>query len=392
MTSLRSVKLRSVCIQDRNSIRPGQRDDLRYIGLETIESKTGLFVEGVLSKTPEVPQANSFHFTDRHVLYGKLRPYLNKVALPNFEGKCSTEIIPLLPSDELDRAYLAFFLRSAQAVSHISAKTAGARMPRADMDFVLGLELPLLPIPEQRRIVDILSRAEGIVRLRRDAQRKAAELIPGIFLDMFGDPATNPKGWAVCRLEDLIAETKLGLVRGSKEVFEDGLFPYLRMNSVGDGYVRTDNLKRVNATDKDVAEYSLHVGDFLFNTRNSKELVGKTGIFPGATEPCILFNNNLMRIRFKQEMILPEFVNAQFQTDSMQRQLESIKRGTTSVFAVYYKDLRNLILIVPTLDEQCKFSEMVQNIRSIQSQQDAATEKAEAAFAALLAQAFRPAT
>ena len=55
--------------------------------------------------------------------------------------------------------------------------------------------MPVPPIDEQRRIVDILSRAEGIVRLRREAQKKAAELIPALFLEMFGDPATNPKGW-----------------------------------------------------------------------------------------------------------------------------------------------------------------------------------------------------
>lgn len=84
-------------------------------------------------------------------MYGKLRPYLNKVALPDFDGKCSTEIIPLLPSSDLYRGYLAYFLRSAQTVSRISAKTAGARMPRADMDFVLSLEIPLPPIAEQRQ-------------------------------------------------------------------------------------------------------------------------------------------------------------------------------------------------------------------------------------------------
>ena len=61
--------------------------------------------------------------------------------MPSFEGKCSTEIIPLLPCECLDRRYLAYFLRSPNTVSRISAKVAGARMPRADMNFVLGLEL-----------------------------------------------------------------------------------------------------------------------------------------------------------------------------------------------------------------------------------------------------------
>ena len=76
-------------------------------------------------------------------------------------------------------------------------------MPRADMGMVLRLELSLPSPDEQRRIVDTLSRAEGIVRLLREAQTKAAELIPALFLDMFGDPATNPRGWKTVRLGDL---------------------------------------------------------------------------------------------------------------------------------------------------------------------------------------------
>ena len=82
---------------------------------------------------------------------------------------------------------------------------------------------------------------------------------------------------------------------------------------------------RVDATEKESAEHSLRYGDFLFNTRNSKELVGKTGMFVGAGEPVVLFNNNLMRMRFNGKSLLPEYVNALFQTPYVQNQLEAIK-------------------------------------------------------------------
>ena len=160
------------------------------------------------------------------------------------------------------------------------------------------------------------------------------------------------------------------------------------MDAVGGGYVRTTGLKRVDATSTEIADYSLRYGDFLFNTRNSKELVGKTGMFIGASEPVVLFNNNLMRMRFDQQILVPEYVNALFQTKHMQNQLDSIKRGTTSVFAIYYKDLRHLQLTTPSLDMQADFARHVSLVQSIQGQNAMATLKAKATFDALLAQAF----
>ena len=233
MTQVATVRLRDVCRQDRVSVKTGERSSLKYIGLESIEANTGEFANGVLSKTPESPLANSFYFSPQHVLYGKLRPYLNKVALPDFEGKCSTEIIPLLPSATLDRSYLSFFLRTPRIVTEISGMTAGSRMPRADLDYLLGLELTLPPIPEQRRIVDILSRAESIVRLRREAQKKAAELIPALFLDTFGDPATNPKGWPVSVIEKLCAvRTGATPSRDNAVFYENGTVPWIKTGEV----------------------------------------------------------------------------------------------------------------------------------------------------------------
>jgi type I restriction enzyme S subunit len=110
-----------------------------------------------------VPEANAFAFSDIHVLYGKLRRYLNKVYLPPFSGKCSTELIPLRPNKRIQRAYLAFFLRAPATAEKISQRVAGARMPRAEMSFVMSLPIPLPPVKVQRHIVDMLSRVGGVL-------------------------------------------------------------------------------------------------------------------------------------------------------------------------------------------------------------------------------------
>jgi type I restriction enzyme S subunit len=301
-------------------------------------------------------------------------------------GVLNQHIFKVLPNSDIDPEYLFFALKNALA--ELSSKTHGSTMKHVVRGDFESTQVNVPQIAEQRRIVDLLSRAEGIVRLRREAEKKAAELIPALFLDMFGNPATNPKGWRTCSLDTVLSETKLGLVRGAKEMDGQNPFPYVRMDAVGGGSVRVSALKRVDATEKEIGEYSLRYGDFLFNTRNSKELVGKTGMFKGGNESVYLFNNNLMRMRFDGTSLLPEYVNALFQTSYIQKQLEAIKRGTTSVFAIYYKDLRHIELRLPDLKLQQEFAERFVQIDSIKVQQSAATAKAQTAFDALLAQTF----
>jgi len=91
--------------------------------------------------------------------------------------------------------------------------------------------------------------------------------------------------------------------------------------------------------------YSLESGDFLFNTRNSHELVGKSCIFDGG-EDEVLFNNNIMRVRFRPEVNSRFILNA-FSYAGTRLQLEAMKSGTTNVAAIYYRDLAKLSLPVP---------------------------------------------
>ncbi len=126
----------------------------------------------------------------------------------------------------------------------------------------------------------------------------------------------------------------------------------------------------------------------IFNTRNSRELVGKTGLCVDVGESPILFNNNLMRIRFNENLALPAFINAQFQTNYVQQQLDRIKRGTTSVFAIYFRELKDIELVLPNILEQRDFVEKLELLRSIVGSQLVAMAKVTATFNSLLANFF----
>ena len=385
MSSLEIRQLGDVCTQDRVSVKAGERGDLRYIGLEGIEAETGSFIEGELSKTPDAPKANSFYFTSRHVLYGKLRPYLNKVATPEFEGKCSTEIIPLLPAESLNRDYLAYFLRSPQVVSRISRQTAGARMPRADMGVVLGLEIPVPTLNDQHSIVDILKRADGIRRLRKQAQDTTRQLIPALFVDMFGDPATNSKRWPETTIGEAIKSADYG---SSTKASDDGAgLPLIRMGNV-DYSRRLDltELKYVQLPDDQIAKYRLSEGDILFNRTNSKDLVGKTGLWFGSTEAVAA--SYFIRVRVDRSVLNPFYLWAFMNSGHMKRVLFDTARGAIGQSNINAKELRAFHLPLPPASLQNRFEQRCRDLFALEVQGVSAASKNESVFQALLHRAF----
>ena len=158
--------LGEVCAFDKAQ---GIHRGLPYVGLEHIESHTARFIG---SSEPQPVKSSTFRFSDKHVLYGRLRPYLNKALAPDFDGHCSTEIFPLKPRPELSREYLLFWLLADETCDRINATCTGARMPRAQMNDVLSFEIPVPPLAEQQRIVGLLDEAfEGLATAKSNAEK-----------------------------------------------------------------------------------------------------------------------------------------------------------------------------------------------------------------------------
>jgi type I restriction enzyme, S subunit len=148
------------------------------VSLEDIESNTGRILANPATIPAQAGQSSTFRFDDRHVLYGKLRPYLNKVALPFFKGRCTTELIPLLPTPDASRLLIALLLRRPQTVGAAMRGVTGARMPRANLYEVLGQEVivPRTKEGQDALAAKMFARLEAIHRARALCQEQSSLL------------------------------------------------------------------------------------------------------------------------------------------------------------------------------------------------------------------------
>lgn len=253
-------------------------------------------------------------------------------------------------------------------VKHISAKQ------------VQNIELPFLPIAEQRRIVDILSRAEGIVRLRRGAEKKAAELIPALFLDMFGDPATNPKAWPELPIVELCAVQTGGTPSRENGAYYEGEIPWVKTGEVAGGLIlKTEEHISAQALAETNCK-KFPVGTILVAMYGQGQTRGRCavlGIEASTNQACAAI--------LPSDRIAGEFLFRLLQTQY--EHLRSLAQGGNQA-NLNLSMIKNYPVILPPIAIQNEFVERVSAISSIQSQQFAASAKAQASFDALLAQVF----
>lgn len=291
-------------------------------------------------------------------------------------------VMAITPNAErLDSDFLYFLLLT----KNLSDFASDSNPPSIRKSEVEQWKVRIPPLPEQRRIVDLLSRAEGIVRLRQEAEKKAAELIPALFLDMFGNPATNPKGWPMATVGDILDSADYG--SSTKASSEGTGLPLIRMGNVTySGDLDLTDLKYVELRPAEVERYSLRNGDILFNRTNSKELVGKTGLWDGSREA--VGASYFIRLRVRRELANPFFLWAFMNTAHMKRVLFDTARGAIGQANINSKELKAFPVPVPPLVLQNGFESHCKDMGSVVSQQSAATIKAQAAFEALLATTF----
>jgi len=357
-----------------------------HLTLDQIESDTGQIFNKQMKPAGEAGNS-TYVFDDANVLYSKLRPYLNKVVCPQEAGIATTELVPLSPQTDLvDREYLTHYMRSQAFVRFASATVAGVKMPRIIMEKFWSHEVPLPPLTEQRRIVEILDQADALRKQRAEADGRAARILPALFYQIFGDPATNPMGWPTRKIEQ-IAQVKGGkrLPKGEEYSPEPTRHRYIRGTDIYPGYIDETDLRYLYPEiQKKIKRYTVSEGDVVIT------IAGKIGVcapIPASLEGANLTENAAKLVAERQDEYHPVFLSAQLNSSFVQGQIVALT-GKVTIGKLALFRINTIDVVLPPIEQQRRFAEHAEKTRVALERATVASGHLELLFETLQHQAF----
>lgn len=273
---------------------------------------------------------------------------------------------------------------------HISqefqAAARNAVVPILNKSNFSKIEMPLPPLSEQRRIVEILDQADALRKKRAEADAKAARILPALFHRVFGDPLALVSSGEGVPLSELEVDMQNGFACGEKDV-EDGV-PHLRMNNIDDAGVLNLELVRTVPLDRDTQRYRLMERDVLFMGTNSEDKIGKTCLFLPPDERTYLFSNHLIRLRVSDSRITPEYLVGFLHLLWSKRFFPSIAKRWVNQSAVAQSSLAALRIPLPGGRSLQMFTIAFQNLLSLRAQRVRSGVTLDQTFAVMLHRAF----
>lgn len=308
-------------------------------------------------------------------------------ALDDFDGSFGAFCKVLRPGPDVDPSYFSHFFRTPQYRRRVSALAAGVNINNLRNEHLDDMVVPLPPLPEQRRIAEILDKADSLRTKRRAALAKLDTLPQSIFHDMFGDPATNPKGWPISSLGELIAVgPQNGLYRPASD-YGSGT-PILRIDAFYDGVVTgLAGLKRVRITGAEIALYGLRPGEIVVNRVNSREYLGKSALVPDLHEPTV-FESNMMRFGVDARRLSTVYLINLLQSRQVRAHILRASKDAVNQSSINQQDVKSIPIILPPLSDQERYAQRVRASMILADSHHSSELALDALFASLQAKAF----
>ena len=375
------------------SDRPDLYEKVSFVPMAAVSEETMSIAVHTERPFSEVSKGYT-PFKRGDVLVAKITPCFEngKMALaddlPHELGFGTTEFHVFRPSERVTGRYLFNLLRVPYLRNAGALKMRGAAgQRRVPADFLASIQIPLPPLAEQERIARFLDAADALRAKRRESLAQLDILLQSTFLDMFGDPVTNPMGWKVRRLKETKSRVQIGpfgSLLHKEDYIADGV-PLVNPMHIVAGQIRVGNKQTVSERKAaTLGNYRLQSGDVVMGRRGE---MGRCAIVSG-TEAGMLCGTGSLFFRPHPDELSSPFLAATFSSESVKRLLEGLSQGVTMP-NLNRKMIEGLKVALPPLDLQHRYATIVESVESQKASQRAHLAELDTLFASLQSRAFQ---
>lgn len=280
--------------------------------------------------------------------------------------------------------YLNYFICTLR--SKILASGKGSTFPSISQEQLSEILIPLPPLAEQKRIADILDKADAIRRKRRDGHWFTEELPLASFRESFREfLASNNRDLLLSDVAEVVSGVAKGRKLHGNDVRE---VPYLRVANVQAGFLDLAEIKTIPATRSEINELALRVGDVVMTEGGDYDKLGRGALWEHEIEDCI-HQNHVFRVRVNDDKMLPTFFVHYLQTEVAKRYFLRCAKKTTNLASINMSQLRGLPVPLPPLKLQIEFDRTVRRLNALCWTHNRSALEANNLFSCLVQRAFR---
>lgn len=311
--------------------------------------------------------------------------FLNHRALLGKPSYVSSHLATVMPNNCLLPEYLFFW----SLILDSKKLTHDINYPSLRLSELESAKIPLPPLPTQRRIVSILEKAEETKKLRAQADELTDRLLHSVFLEIFGDPVRNPKGWEIVKLSK-IGEVNSGFTLNSqRSANNNNLFPYLRVANVFRNKLDLNEIKYIHLSDNEIERFLLRKNDVLIvEGHGNIEEIGRAAVWSGEISNCV-HQNHLIRVRLDEKYMLPYFLSYFLNMYGDHGYFSSKSSTTSGLNTINTNKVRNVKISLTPLPLQQEFARIVEKVEAMRQSQNQSKQQIEDLFSALMQKAFR---
>ena len=255
----------------------------------------------------------------------------------------------LIPNPNVERDYLLCLVRSLRLGEGFS----GSTIPHIYFKDYGKIEVPLPSLEAQKRIVSQLGLIEAQIEQAEAQITQLDQLVKSRFVEMFGDPDSNPHGLEVCPLGKVLSvQPSNGMYKPQKDYVSDGSgTPIIRIDSFRNEGPDYSSLKRLNCNENECRRYGINENDIVINRVNSVGCMGKTMLVSHIPEVTV-FESNMMRLHSDETLMIPAFLCAQMTSEFSKSYFEANAKRAIGQASINQKDVKGLPVLVPTIGNQ----------------------------------------